>query len=348
MRNSNIKLFEIRDFLDWYKRKQLNIRPRFQRNKVWLPRYQSYFLDTIIRGLPTGLIHINETSSDKNETMRDVVDGQQRLVSILEFYNNEISISSTHNEQFGDKKFKDLPFEISDKFLRFQLAVNVLEDASDPEILDIFARLNTNTVKLNRQELRNAKFHGEFKTTVYELARKSTSFFIHHKIFSTQQIVRMNEEEFISELLLAMELGLQDKKKSLETYYSKYDKMYPNKDKFSNEYFFVIEKIDQIFSDAIKTTKFHNKVLFYSLFLVIYDLYYGLPRQAGPHGSISTIQHDRAKNALYNLHSQLTMKTPSSEFVDFVNASKSQTDNIKPRELRHSTIKGQLIDLIEE
>ncbi len=348
MTRSYINLYEIRDFLDWYKRKQLNLRPRFQRNKVWLPRYQSYFLDSIVRGLPTGLIHINETSSEKKETMRDVVDGQQRLQSILDFYNNDITISQTHNDRLGGRNFSELPPEIADDFLRYELAVNVLQDASDSEILDIFARLNTNTVKLNRQELRNAKFHGEFKSTVYELARKTISFYIRHKIFTTQQIVRMSEEELISELLLAMDLGLQDKKKSLDAYYLKYDKIYPENEEFSNKYLDVLEKIDQLFGNVIETTKFHNKVLFYSLFCVIYDIYHGLPGQTGPHGQIMPEQYEKAKNVLYLLNSQLIMEKPSKKYLEFVNATKSQTDNINPRGIRHSTIKGLLLNCITE
>lgn len=347
MRESSIRLYEIRVLVDWSKRRQLNLSPRFQRRQVWLPKYQSYFLDTLIRGYPTGLIHINENGSGRNETIREVVDGQQRLRSILDFYNNKITILPIHNEEFGGKKFNDLPFPISDKFLNSKLAINVLEDASDPEILDIFARLNTYTVKLNPQELRNAKYHGEFKSVVYELSSKSISFYINHKILTTRKIMRMNEAELISELLLAMDLGLQDKKKSLNAYYSKYDKKYPNKNKFYNEYLQIIDKITQIFGNAIETTRFKNKTLFYSLFCVMYDLYFGLPMQEGRHGQIPPNRYNEAKGVLFSLDSQLNLESPSSEYLEFVNACKSQTDNINPRRIRHSTIKSLLVNLIE-
>jgi hypothetical protein len=160
--------------------------------------------------------------------------------------------------------------------------------------------------------------------------------------------MRMNEAELISELLVTIDLGLQDKKGILKPYYSKYEKNYPQKDKITSEYLHVLELISIIFGDAIETTKFKNKTLFYSLFCAIYDLYYGLPDQDGRRlGQIPPSKYMDARGMLHLLNSQLNTENPSEEYIEFKSAYGSQTDNIKPRKIRHATIKRLLIKLIE-
>ena len=70
----------------------------------------------------------------------------------------------------------------------------------DREVYDLFARINTFSEKLKPQELRNAKYFGDFKSCVYELAIGFNGFVEANKVFSAKQVLRMAEAEFISEL----------------------------------------------------------------------------------------------------------------------------------------------------
>jgi len=297
--------------------------------------------------LPTSTIHLREKLSGSKKTIREVVDGQQRLRTILDFLRDKITISPLDNKNFGGKRFSELPDEVKNHFLNYELAVNVLEDASDAEVLDIFARLNTYTVKLNRQELRNARYHGEFKSTVYRLASESISFFTKYRILSPRQIIRMAETELISELLVAMDLGLQDKKKTLDLYYRNNDREYPKGELFSERYKATIESIKQVFGETINKTRLRRRTLFYSLFCVLYDLTYGLPEQTGPNGSIPKENFNKAREALLFLDAQIKSETPAENYVDFVFACGRQTDNIKPRQIRHDAIKSVLLPLVK-
>jgi hypothetical protein len=76
----------VSDFLAWQRDGSLNLKPDFQRRSVWKPGARSYFIDTIVRGLPVPLIFVRERLDlETQRTIRDVVDGQQRLRTLFAF-----------------------------------------------------------------------------------------------------------------------------------------------------------------------------------------------------------------------------------------------------------------------
>jgi len=82
----------------------------------------------------------------------------------------------------------------------------------------------------------------------------------------------MQDAEYISELLMRMQWGLQDKKKRLDECYSSYETMDVSQKKIlRNGFVYIIKKIKEIFPD-LKSTRFKNKSDFYSLFYLLYDL----------------------------------------------------------------------------
>jgi hypothetical protein len=342
----SVRIYRLRDFRDWHIRQQLDLTPRFQRRLVWKDKYKSYFLDTIIRGLPTSSIHIRENLSKSKELVREVVDGQQRLTTILNFLHDDPDtiIFAADNEQYGGIRFSDLPPEIQSNFLDYPLAVNVLEDATDAEVLDIFARLNTYTVKLNSQELRNARYHGEFKSTVYRLSVGGISYFLDHQILTKSQIARMDDAELVSDLLVAMDWGIQGKR-TLNRYYRDHDRLYENKDMFSTRYKETLEYLDHAFGGLLRNTSFGGKTLFYSLFCVLYDLQYGLPPSTGLHRTIPESNYEAARSALLLLDQQIRAEVPTEDMVEFVTACKRQTDSLRHRLVRHDVIKSVLFSL---
>ena len=81
-------------------------------------------------------------------------------------------------------------------------------ETDDRDILEIFARMNATGLKLNNQELRNAQFFGEFKSIAFELASEHLELWRSWKLFSESSIARMQEVEFISELMILLSTGL--------------------------------------------------------------------------------------------------------------------------------------------
>ena len=83
----NKTVFKVSDFLSWQKAGNLDLTPPFQRRSVWKKGAKSYLIDTIIRGLPIPIIFIRDKQSDEFslEPLREVVDGQQRLRTLISF-----------------------------------------------------------------------------------------------------------------------------------------------------------------------------------------------------------------------------------------------------------------------
>ena len=120
---------------------------------------------------------------------------------MLSFLEDGFRISRTHNEEYGNSYFSELNDEAQGHILKYEFSVDLLQDMPDHEVYDVFARINTYSERLKPQELRNARWFGEFKSSVYSLATEFLTFFENNQVFSQKSILRMSEAQFISELL---------------------------------------------------------------------------------------------------------------------------------------------------
>ena len=80
---SDIQIVTVQNLVSLDQEKRLNLQPDFQRRKVWPKAAKSYLIDTILRGLPIPEIFAFETPKG----ILGVIDGQQRLSTILDFIN---------------------------------------------------------------------------------------------------------------------------------------------------------------------------------------------------------------------------------------------------------------------
>ncbi len=221
MKDFDTRVYGVSDFLEWHRNGLLELNPDFQRRAVWSEKAKSYLIDTILRGRPIPKILIS-TRLEKNRTVRIVVDGQQRIRAILEFINGDFAISKAHNEEFAGKRFSALAESLQREFIKYELGVDLLFDTAYENILDIFARLNSYTVTLNKQELRNANYLGYFKQACYRLGFRYVDYFIRSTVLTKAQVSRMAEAELAGDLLMALIAGVQTNK-SLDQYYKKYE-----------------------------------------------------------------------------------------------------------------------------
>jgi hypothetical protein len=297
-------------------------------------------IDTIIRGLPVPPVYLQEGINAKTQAViREVVDGQQRLRAVLDFVAGNLKIRKTHNPELAGKSFLELSSADKEKFLRYAFSVNLIEQASLGDILDIFARINSYTTTLNRQEKLNAKYFGEFKTLVYKLSRQHVDFWKENAVVSEKQLVRMTEAELASELLVAMLAGLQDKKKSIESFYKKYDEEFPKGTELEKQFRSCIKLIEKIMGPELARSSFHRRPLFYSLFCAIFDILYGMPGFKKNLFQIPKKHHLAIRRALKGLSDQVNSASPDPKYVEYVRACTRQTDNIKPRQTRHEVIR---------
>ncbi len=334
-----LRHYTTNDFQEWDQRDVLILQPKFQRRLVWQPKAKSYLIDTIVRGFPIPPVYIREAlDPDRRKTVREVVDGQQRLHTILDFLDGQSVVLPSHNEEIGGKRFEDLPERIKTQFLSFPLMVVMLVNADDSDVFRTFERLNSYTLPLTAQEKLNAKYFGRFKQFVFKLGQTHLEFWRSNSILTDRNIVRMGEAELTSELVVAMLDGLQDKKKSLERFYRDYDDSFREAKRIRNEFEACILKINSIMAGEFRDTAFCKKALFYSLFCAVYDLLCGLPGSTTPRERVPHTSYPTVRRALHRLGDVLGVEAPTAAQAKFIEACARQTDNIGPRRIRHRFI----------
>lgn len=333
------------DFIDWQERTSLSLSPKFQRRDVWTTPAKSYFIDTLITGRPVPPIYLRTTQSqDKKRTIREVVDGQQRIRAVLDYVSNKYPLSRSLGADYAGRYFSKLTPEQQDKIRTFSFICETLHGISDADVLEIFARLNTYSVKLNAQELRNGKYFGRFKQSAYRLALEHLEFWRNNRVFSERNIARMDEVELTSELLVAEIDGIQDKKKSVNHFYSLYDEIFNNQASLETRYRRTIDQIVNVLSDTLKDSEFRRPPLFYTLFCSIYHRTYGLLHEniQTPKRPLNAAEEFSLREAVLTL-SEIILAAADGKPVrqadaPFVRASARQTDNIQPRRLRLETL----------
>lgn len=250
--------------------KSLNLNPKYQRKPVWSVRTKQYLIDTIIRDLPIPEIFMQVKTSSEGKSEYIVTDGQQRIRAILEFIDGEFEINEEDNSDYGGDYFTDLPTPVQQNLWAYKISVRELMSNQDDEIRAIFQRMNKNVYPLTKQELRNATYIGHFITLMNQLADEQ-EFFSANGIFTANDIRRMKDTEFISELFISMMHGLQNKQDTLDNYYRIYDDSWTNKEDRKKDYNRIINLIDEIIG-LLKGTRWKTKSDFQSLFYAFYDL----------------------------------------------------------------------------
>jgi len=221
MKAFDVRAYSISDFLEWQEGGKLDLSPDFQRRGVWSNSAKAFFADTILRGKPFPKLILMQEFKE-GSTVRVVVDGQQRLRAIFDFVNDGIKISRAHNQELAGKAFSQLDEETRNAFLQYEIACDVLYSAPLSELLDIFARINRYTVKLNSQELRNAQYSGFFKTAAFELGYEFVNYWIAAKVLSKSQVSRMGEAELASDVLASLCTQVQTNK-SVDVVYKRFE-----------------------------------------------------------------------------------------------------------------------------
>lgn len=350
----NMSPYPVSDFLQWQGSKQLVLTPKFQRRSVWQAKAKSYLIDSIVRKMPIPPIFLRlQTLTNPPRTVREVVDGQQRLRCVLDYIAGDFPILGVHNPEFAGLHFDGLPQDAKEDVLSYKFQVNTLENVSDAEVLRIFARLNTYTEKLTAQELLNAEFFGAFKQAIYDIALRYYPFWTGNKLFSDAKISRMAEAEFTSELVITMIGGIrQTKSAQIRTFYRKFDDEFPRAREVSERFDRVINIISEAYGDALPKSVFRRLPMFYSLFAAVYDRQFGLPRAQEGEAQLALVEQrpqHQVRPALLgrNLRDlEIAMQNPGAgtPVAAFVEAGAKATADPGRRRDRHQFLMGRLFN----
>jgi len=286
-------------FKDRYQEETLEIRPPYQRCPVWTIRQKSNLIESILLGFPVPEIYIHTITSEGGDTEYAVVDGQQRVRAILQFLGldrdeNEQDANGFSLEELKEESrwrgttFADLTPDEKKKFYGHKLAVRFLEESTEPEVRDLFRRLNTYLTKLNDQELRNATYSGPLVDLVNKLA--NDDYWAENGIVSAAMIRRMKDMEFVSELIIGVLDGPQGGAgKIIDEYYLElepYSEAFPKQNRVERRYNRTLSLITEMFPD-MRGTRWKNRSDFYSLFVAISEL---LRTKTVPQGRIAALK----------------------------------------------------------
>ncbi|MFM0282357.1 DUF262 domain-containing protein [Paraburkholderia sediminicola] len=156
-----------------YKRRDRYEIPEWQRGEVWNTERKQQLIDSILRGWKLPKFYFLRLDDDELE----VVDGQQRLAAVYEFFANELNLSEESTGTFGGPFYKDLKPKFSDAFDDFEIEFDEIEEASEEELKQFFQRLQqglplSSSEKLNsvhsklRDFCRSLTKHGFFVESV--------------------------------------------------------------------------------------------------------------------------------------------------------------------------------------
>jgi uncharacterized protein with ParB-like and HNH nuclease domain len=88
----NLTTQDVSWFLDLYEKGQLNLDPAYQRRSVWSLRDRLFFIDTILNNYPAPRIFLHKTLDEQGRSTYHVVDGKQRLQTIIQFTQDKVRI----------------------------------------------------------------------------------------------------------------------------------------------------------------------------------------------------------------------------------------------------------------
>lgn len=254
----------------WFKQaddlNQLEMKPPFQRNLVWTNKQKSFLIDSILNGFPIPELYMQDIVYQDGKKKYVVVDGQQRITACLQFIAGDFEIDSSDSPTLGGLSFDDLSGEQKKKIYSYQFLVRLLPEISDIELRQIFQRLNRNNVILNAQELRQATYWGAFIQLMNELAKHEI--WLDVNVFTSTDIKRMKDVEFISELTIAMMHGVQNKKTTLDKYYELYEEEFREKFEVQEQFERTLREIINILPNIAKT-RWSKKTDFYTLFVLL-------------------------------------------------------------------------------
>lgn len=338
MKSFDSRVYSIGDYREWDSSGQLLLSPRFQRREVWSETARSYLMDTIIRGLPIPKVFIRQIiDPSTGKSTREVVDGQQRLRTILSFVGDGFAIRRAHNSDYGGQYFSDLPEVKQVEVLGYEISTDLLVNISDAQILDIFSRLNSHAVVLNQQEKLNASHFGDFKQLADALARDHLEYWIRNKILREPQVMRMADVSLAADLLIAMCDGIQGKKQ-IRSYYSQFENEFPyNIKELTTQFNQTIAMLSRIFSEGLQNSEFRRIHLYYSIFTAVFHELYGLKGCNIGRVNLTSMNMDRLRNRLNRVDEVFThadKKELSYADQQFLNDSRRATTDASVRQRR--------------
>ena len=153
-----------------YKRRDRYDIPEWQRGEVWDDERKRALIDSVLRGWKLPKFYFVRVNDEDYE----VVDGQQRLTAIYEFFANSLALSEGSASVFGGPYYKDLKTRVSDAFDDFEIEYDEIQEASEEDLKEFFQRLQQGLPLTSSEKLNSV--HSKLRDFCLKISR--------HKFFS--------------------------------------------------------------------------------------------------------------------------------------------------------------------
>lgn len=155
----------------------LKIQPFYQRRKRWTNKDKSLLIESFIINIPIPPVIFYEKSYSSYE----VIDGQQRINAIQEFYSNEFKLTGLDLwKELNGCNYQSLPSEIRSEIDRRSITMIIVITESAKKEEDkfyltqlAFERLNKGGIDMKPQEIRNCLYHGKFSKLLSNLSENT-------------------------------------------------------------------------------------------------------------------------------------------------------------------------------
>jgi hypothetical protein len=200
----------VHDLVHLYNNKQLNLNPGFQRNSVWNLKDRTKLIESIIRNYPVPAIFLYRRE-ENGKIVYDVIDGKQRLESILLFMGvlrgNKFSVKTQLDDSLENIEFdwNYLKKKNKQSLIEGYRIYTIEVDGDLSDIIDLFVRINSTGKALTSAEKQHAKYYNSpFLKTAAVIAEKYKDYFARTGILSAGQISRMKHVELLCEIMLSI------------------------------------------------------------------------------------------------------------------------------------------------
>lgn len=270
--------YTVAELADRFSRREVIINRSYQRGaRLWPATAKIYFIDTILENYPFPKIYLYQSyDRAKRKPIMEVIDGQQRLLTVIDFLNDKIRLSRA-SKKFAGLLFSELPDDVQNLFVMYPIQADVILAAERPQLLEMFRRINAYTAPLNSAEKRHSRFQGRFKWFVIEIADQISPILEEFGILTTKQIIRMADAELIAELVLVLERGLINKsEKATNELYEQYDNVFENEERYADIILEFFNLIPELFNDLRKSFIMKTYAI-HSFFSAFAHIKYGIP-----------------------------------------------------------------------
>jgi len=360
-----------------YRNDQINLEPPYQRKPAWKFKQRRLLLGSLFNGIPIpALIFHKHFERRPNKDIYDVLDGKQRIETILHFiglrpikFEEDLPVifinphtskkETLYYDDLRNRRVKKEYENLLEKFWRYEIPIIEYEELIDffgrnVASKEVFVRINSTGSPLRRHEIRHAESSGPFFNLGSELERKYQNLFLaRFGVINQTDIARYSFHEFILELCTAIQFGhFTDRRRKLDDLLSNHQWSTKEIRQIKKTFTAIISWTTDIFPrNLLRSTKFRNKSDFYSLFVILVSLYQKhyvtTDRKSNRTAGTFLLTFSKRIQALepnVKKYNSPRFSASDQRLFQYVVSTRQATDSAKNREFRHNFLLSVLKD----